>query len=395
LFIRWFLSLCVYVFFLWLNLTVDFYSPIIYFTTFILFTALAFFVALVRIRGRLKNEKEKAMGALPLSHYHLVVSTVFKNEGETVVHTVKEYLSFNNPPMLVFYDDHSDDDSYDSLKAIEAENTQHFIIKRLERSKKILHPKGMGFEDLINKHDGDYYMILDADTLVKEEEVEKALNIMKQNDYKVLHFTRRNDLSDDLANHIGDTEEISSSINQVLGIFPWYFNGSGFIIRADAAKQMTYDAYSPSDDSQIGLFLRKNNIMVFDTLSLFAHEKAPKTIGKLMKQHSSWTKGGIHHYLEKERFTIFPPAFVSAYMLIALFNPLQLYNILLPVAFLFLFGIDFISNKIVADRAIGLSIRNAFCHALVFFFKGTFITAYHIFTFPFKRFSFWFSKTQY
>ena len=336
-----------------------------------------------------------AKGALRLSHYHLVVSTVFKNEGETVVQTLKEYLNFKNPPKVIFYDDHSDDGSFEALKAIETANSKQCIIKRLERSKKILHPKGMGFEDLINNHAGDYYLILDADTLVKEEEVEKALHIMRQNNLKVLHFTRRNDRSEDPANHIGDTEEISSTINKVLGIFPWYFNGSGFIIRADAAKQMAYDAYSPSDDSQIGLFLRKNKIKVFDTLSLYAHEKAPKTIGKLMKQHSAWTKGGIHHYLEKEKLTIFPAALISAYMLFALFNPLQLYNILMPVAFFFLFGINFIANRIVAERPLGLSVRNAFYHSLIFFFKGTFIVAYHIITFPFRRFSFWFSKTQY
>ena len=395
MFIRWILALCVYVFFLWLNLTIDFYSPIVYLAFFLLFSLFAFFVALMKVRGRLKKEKVMVKGALPLSHYNLVVSTVFKNEGETVVNTLKEYLNFKNPPRIVFYDDHSDDGSFETLKAIEKENTNCCIIKQLERSKKILHPKGMGFEDLVNHHEGDYYMILDADTLVKEDEVEKALHLMRQNNLKVLHFTRRNDLSNDLANHIGDTEEISSTINKVLGIFPWYFNGSGFIIRADAAKQMAYDAYSPSDDSQIGMFLRKNKIRVFDTLSLFAHEKAPKTIGKLMKQHSAWTKGGIHHYLEKERFTIFPAAFISAYMLFALFNPFQLYNILMPVAFFFLFGINFIANRTVAERTIKLSARNAFCHSLVFFFKGTFIVAYHIVTFPFRRFSFWFSKTQY
>jgi len=395
LFIRWLLSLCIYGFFFWLNLTVDFYSPTIYFTVFIFFTIFSIFVAWMKVRGRLNKEKEISKGALELSHYKLIVSTVFKNEGQTVVDTVKEYLNFKNPPKVVFYDDHSDDGSFEALKPIEEANAQQCIIKRLERTKKILHPKGMGFEDLINSYDGDYYMILDADTLVKEKELEKALHIMRQSNLKVLHFTRRNDLSNDLANHIGDTEEISSTINKVLGIFPWYFNGSGFIIRADAAKQMAYDAYSPSDDSQIGLFLRKNKIKVFDTLSLFAHEKAPKTIGKLMKQHSAWTKGGIHHYLEKEKFTIFPAALISAYMLFALFNPLQLYNILMPVAFFFLLEVNFISNRIVAERSIILSLRNAFCHSLVFFFKGTFIVAYHIVTFPFKRFSFWFSKTQY
>lgn len=389
------MSLGVYAFVLWFNLKINFYHPAIYLTTLILSTIFIFFGLWLIVRARLNREKNIVSRRMPLSEFKLVVSTVFKNEGETVVDTVKKYLSFKNPPKIVFYDDNSDDGSYEELKKIESKNAGHCIIKRLQRSKKILHPKGMGFEDLINNHDGDYYLILDADTLINEAEVETALNIMRERDLKVLHFTRRNDRSSDLVNHIADTEELFSAINQILGIFPWYFNGSGFIIRADVAKEMVYDEYSPSDDSQIGFFLRKNKIKVFNALSLYAHEKAPKTIKNFLKQHFSWTKGGIHHYLEKERFTIFPPAFISAYILFALFNPMQLYNILFPLAFVFIFSVDTIANKLVAGRTLGLSLRNALCHTLSLFFKGIVIVPYQIFTFPFKRYSFWFSKTQY
>jgi len=158
---------------------------------------------------------------------------------------------------------------------------------------------------------------------------------------------------------------------------------------------MVYDSYSPSDDSQISFFLRKNKIKVFDTLSLFAHEKAPTTIGKLLKQHVSWTKGGIHHYLEKEPFTIFPVAFISAYFLFAWLNPLQMYNIILPVAIFFFLSVDTLANHIVANRSLRVSLCNAFLHTLTLFFKGMVIVPWHIATFPFKRHSFWFSKTQY
>ncbi|MFP4461729.1 MAG: glycosyltransferase [Thermotogota bacterium] len=392
---RWILSLCVYIFIFWFNIKVDFKYPLLYVSLLILSLFIIVFGLWIIIKRRLNHEKNLAKQPKPLSDYRLVVSTVFKNEGEIVVETLKHYLNYKNQPKIVFYDDHSNDNSFEKLKQIEQENKANCNIKRLQRSKKILHPKGMGFEDLINHYAGDYYLILDADTLIREEEVEKAFKIMTDQDLKVLHFTRRNDRSDDLANQIADTEELFSTVNKVLGIFPWYFNGSGFIIRADTAKKMVYDEYSPSDDSQISLFLRKNNIKVFDTLSLFAHEKAPTTVKKLIKQHSSWTKGGVHHYLEKETFTIFPLAFISAYFLFALFNPLQLYNVVLPMAFIFFFSVDWLANKIIAKRTIGVSLRNALYHTLSLFFKGMVIVPWHIVTFPFKRHSFWFSKTQY
>lgn len=395
MFFRWLLSLCVYVFVFWFNLKVHFFYPKLYWLLLILASFVVFFGLWMIIRFRLSKEKQMAKGTMALSHFNLVVSTVVKNEGDTIVTTLKKYLGFKSPPKIVFYDDHSDDGSFEALKKIESENTSFCVIKRLERSKKILHPKGMGFEDLVNHYDGDYYLILDADTLIDEDHVEKALNIMKDRDLKVLHFTRRNDLSDDLANNIADTEELFSTVNKILGIFPWYFNGSGFIIRADAAKKMVYDAYSPSDDSQISFFLRKNKIKVVDTLSLFAHERAPTTVGKLLKQHFSWTKGGIHHYLEKEKFTIFPVAFISAYFMFALLNPLQLYNIILPLAVVFFVSADTLVNRMVAKRSMGHSLRNAFCHTLSLFFKGFVIVPWHIISFPFKRHSFWFSKTQY
>lgn len=393
--IKWGLSLFIYLAFFVINLKIKFYNPVWYLWL-LLIACVSIGIGLFIItKRRIKTENQLCRQTKPLSEFNLIVSTVFKNEGNTVVETLKHYLHYKSVPEIVFYDDNSDDGSFEVLKSVEATQKAHCTVKRLNRSEKILHPKGMGFEDLIKNHCGDYILILDADTIIEEEAVEKALNIMSENDLKVLHFTRRNDLSDDLANNIADTEELFSTVNKIVGIFPWYFNGSGFIISVDIAKKIVYDEYSPSDDSQISFFLRKNKIEVFDALSLFAHEKAPQTLRKLLKQHSSWTKGGIHHYLEKERFTIFPVAFISAYLISSILNPLQIYNLFFPLAFIFIFGVDFISNRVVAGRGILKSLKNSLFHTFGLFFKGIVLVPYHLVTFPFRRHTFWFSRTQY
>ena len=164
---------------------------------------------------------------------------------------------------------------------------------------------------------------------------------------------------------------------------------------SDIAKRMIYYTYCPSDDCQISYFLRKNKIKVVDTLSLHAHEKAPTTVLKLMKQHSSWTKGGIHHYLEKERFTVFPLAAMSAYFLFSLINPLGICNIFLPLAFIFIWSSGFSANVFIARRGMTKSSINAVLYTLLLFHKGVVMVPYHILCFPCKRHSFWFKRTQY
>jgi len=396
LILKWVISLFLYILILLVNI---FFRTTI-FTDIYPYLIVAFFILIfsgifIILKIRIKNEKKSFETQETLNNNNLIISTVFKNEGETVVNTVNHYMNFKKPCKMVFYDDNSDDGSFEKLEDIQTKNNDLFTVKRLVKSDKILHPKGMGFEDLIENHECDYYLILDADTIIDEGTLQNALRMMSVKNIKVLHFTRRNDLSNDIANNIADTEELFSTVNKVIGIFPWYFNGSGFIMKGEIAKKMIYDDYSPSDDCQISYFLRKNGIKVFDTLSLFAHEKAPTTVNKLIRQHSSWTKGGIHHYFEKEFFTIFPLAFISAYFMFSLINPLSIYNIFLPLALIFFLSTDFISNILLAKRGFIPSIRNAIFHTFFMFFKGIIIVPYHIFSFPFKRYSFWFKRTQY
>ncbi len=397
MYLKWFLTLVIYAVILYFNI---FHRLNFTVGTFFLVSGLLgmtiFFGLLFIIKYRISDENKHCGNEMDVPvKKDIIISTVFKNEGNTVVDTAKHYLDFTTKPKIIFYDDGSDDGSFQSLEKIETENECVFKIIRLEKTDKILHPKGMGFEDLIKNYGCDYYIIIDADTLIDEASVEKALRIMQKKNISVLHFTRRNDLSDEIANNIADTEELFSSINKLIGIFPWYFNGSGFIMKSEIARKMVYDDYSPSDDCQIGFFLRKNHIKVFDALTLFAHEKAPKSLSKLLKQHSAWTKGGIHHYMEKEKLTIFPLAFISAYFLSALVNPLGIYNIFLPLAFAFIWSSDFLANLLLAGRSAGKSAGNAFIHFATLFFKGVVIVPFHILCFPFKRYSFWFKRTQY
>jgi len=395
-FLKWIISILIYLSVFFLNLTIRLDHLRFFYVVTVITAGIGIFLGIfIIVKKRQKRERNMYRQPLPLSKFSVLLSTVFKNEGQTIINTLRHYLTFSHKIDIVFYDDQSDDGSYEELKKWQKNGSDHITIKTLTKSQKILHPKGMGFEDMVTQYDSDYYCIIDADTIIEEATLEKALNMMEKEDIRVLHFTRRNDLSNDIANNIADTEELFSTVNKVIGIFPWYFNGSGFIMKGDVASMMAYDEYSPSDDCQISYFLRKKGIKVYDALSLFAHEKAPSTIVKFLKQHSSWTKGGIHHYIEKERFTIFFPAFISAYFLFSLINPAGIYNIFLPLAFIFIWSTDLIANVVVAKRSFKLSFRNALLHTLSLFYKGMVTVPYHIFTFPFKRFSFWFTKTRY
>ncbi|MFP4461728.1 MAG: glycosyltransferase, partial [Thermotogota bacterium] len=280
----------------------------------------------VLIKTKRLEKKLIQKGKISLKEKNIELCIVAKNEGKDLLNLLEHYLTFPETFKIHVYDDSSDDGSYEQLQELAAKWPNRLKVKQLERTDKILHPKGMGLEAFITETKADILLINDADTIVYKEDLEKAINILEANDYDVVHLSRRNDLNDSLATKVSDTEELNNTALKVLGITHYCFPGSGILIKTEAAKCVDYSDFIPGDDHEMGRQLKEAGKNIYHCQTLFVHEKAPVNFSDFFQQRIKWCRNIAYHLFEHEPLGPYiqsVPGALALFFLFGIFSPLS------------------------------------------------------------------------
>jgi len=319
---------------------------------------------------------------------------VGKNEGENILNILKHYLTFPGYLKITVYDDNSDDGSYENMIDLMKEYPDRLRIKKLIRSSKTLHPKGMGVEEFIKETDADILLINDADTIVHREDFEKAVDYMLEKELDVVHLSRRNDLSNFLSTDISDTEEISNTALKTFGISQWCFPGSGIIINREAANILDYSDFVAGDDLEMGRQLKQHGKKTHHFQTLFAHEKAPTNMKNFFSQRSKWCRNIAYHLLEMEMLGSYLQIAGSALTLFFLFGLFSPVAMLIIAAGIFYTLVGTISNMLFTGRSFYSSFKLGFFNMLQVWIQGAVFTPFYIFIYPLKRKKMDYNKTK-
>ncbi len=290
-----------------------------------LFLTLGLFFCLTLIKVyRQKRIEEAAYAANLFDETTTVcVTTVCKNEGETIIEAVKHYLRFSENVHFVLYDDHSTDGSFEKLEGLTEGYGGRFVLKRLKKKAFQIHPKAFAIEDAFNHVECDYFLVIDSDTRITKKDFNHAISAMNGRKTDVLHITRRNDLKACLPCKMADKEELMNMGLQLLKLQPANFPGSGYFVRSKIVKGFHYDQESLSEDNYFLKTIKKKTDRIDFFLTLSASERAPETFGDFLKQRFNWLKMGFPYYLTQELPLLTLGNILFTLIFSALFNPVS------------------------------------------------------------------------
>jgi len=360
-------------------------------------SSLLFFVIIIMILFKLlkakKEEKKLIAGKEPIEKT-VELCIVGKNEGQNIIETLKHYLDFPAFFSITVYDDHSDDGSYEKMLKLKEKYSDRLKVKRLKRSEKTLHPKGMGVESFIGKTDADILLINDADTLISLNHFKKALIFLIKSEYDVVHLSRRNDFSNALATRISDTEEITNTSLKLFGINQWCFPGSGILMKKEAAKILQYSDFVPGDDLEMGRQLKAGEKEIYHFQTLFAHEKAPMNFKDFFSQRAKWCRNIAYHLLENEKNGSYIQVMGSSFTLFFLFglsSPLSLAIIFTGVAYTLL---SLFSKMIFAQCCFHEAFFPAVLNTFQLWVQGAVFTPFYLLLYLHKKNQMTYTKSK-
>ncbi len=359
----------------------------IYAAVLITFTLLSVLLIYINFSRVLYREKNRTIdeSCPEIGDKIVELCIVGKNEGDGIINNLKYYLTFPEFFKITVFDDSSDDGSYEKLLKISGENPERLRVKRLERSGKILHPKGMGVETFIGETKADILLINDADTVIDVRDFENALDYLLSNGLDAVHLSRRNDISDSLATAVSDTEEICNTALKIFGISEWCFPGSGIMLTAAAARILDYSDFVPGDDLEMGRQLKQNGSKAYHFQTLFVHEKAPSNFRDFFSQRSKWCRNIAYHLFENEKFGTYVQVFASALTMFFLFGLTSPLSLAIVFAGIFYTFTGLFSNLLFAGKGFSKSIIPCILNTLQVWIQGAVFTPFYILIYPFKR----------
>gem|GEM_PF-1714848 len=397
-FFKWLSVIVIYPFTLYIILiTQTEYNPALLLAIFILLITILIIMILFKLYKTKENEtqtidRKDLTGKSAGMTVELCI--VGKNENRDIIKTLEHYLSFPDSFKITVYDDQSDDGSYENMITLAEKHRGRLTIKRLVRSEKTLHPKGMGVESFIDETEADLLLINDADTIITLNDFEKALNFLIEKKYDVVHLSRRNDLSNAQSNRVSDTEEIANTALKLFGINEWCFPGSGILMMKEAAQVINYRDFVPGDDLEMGRQLKATGKEIYHFQTLFAHERAPENFRNFYNQRAKWCRNIAYHLLENEGSGSHIQATGSSFALFFLFglsSPLSLIIIFIGIAYTLL---SIFSSMILASRDFSKSFIPAIMNTLQLWVQAAVFTPYYLIIYPFKRNQMTYSKSR-
>ncbi|MEA1884500.1 MAG: glycosyltransferase family 2 protein [Thermotogota bacterium] len=359
-------------------------------SAFFIFAGVVFFAVhvvgvLMLIRTKQREKEMIQPGKTSLGGKNIELCIVAKNEGDHLINVLKHYLSFPESFKICVYDDCSDDGSFEQLMDLASKWQGRLTVKRLERTDKILHPKGMGLESFIKETQAEILLINDADSLIDEADLEKAVSIMASNDYDVVHLSRRNDMNASLATKVSDTEEMNNSALKILGITHYCFPGSGILIKREAAQLVDYSDFIPGDDHEMGRQLQAARKKIYHCQTLFVHEKAPVNFRDFFQQRFKWCRNIAYHLFEQETFGPYIQNLPSAFALFFLFGIFSPFSIII-----FLVGFSYgllgvYTRMIFGGKGFFESLLPATINTLQLWMQAAIFTPWCLLIYPVKR----------
>lgn len=340
----------------------------------------AFFLVFYTSRKRFLEQM--TLEALPYeeSLFHeprIAVLFVVKNEGERFIENVRDYLSLAGPIEVTVYDDHSEDQTVEMLRALQREidpvtgkdYRDRLHIRSVPASEKRIHPKGIALEEAFHTIECDLFFVGDADTAISKETFSKALGYTLREGYDVLHLTRRNVEHGTLSYSIADADEIFVSGLQLLNMIPFNFTGSSFFISSKVASKINFPSQVYSEDSEIGrqanAFARKKGF----SISCHTWERAPQTLFLLMKQRWKWNKYAMNQYFEQDFPVILLAVLLSANLIFGLLS-LYSFNFLCTLVLAFcVLAFSLSSNLYIASKKLSEAFFSSCAYILMMLFQ--------------------------
>lgn len=385
-FIRWLSVILIYpLVFVVIRQTQFFFNRSFFVFVGVVFLAVHVCGVWLLIRTKQREKKMIQTCKTGLGEKNIELCIVAKNEGDHLIKVLKHYLSFPDSFKICVYDDSSDDGSFEQLLDLASKWQNRLTVKHLVRTDKILHPKGMGFESFIKETQAEILLINDADSLIEEADLEKAVGFLETQDYDVVHFSRRNDLSELLPTKVSDTEELNNTALKVLGITDYCFPGSGILIKREAAQLVNYSDFIPGDDHEMGRQLQAARKKIYHFQTLFVHEKAPENFRDFFQQRFKWCRNIAYHLFEQETFGSYIQNIPSAFALFFLFGIFSPFSIII-----FLVGFSYgllgvYTRMIFGGKGFFESLLPTTINTLQFWMQAAISTPWFLLIYPVKR----------
>ncbi len=311
------------------------------------FFLLCFIYLLKRLDKQVKYEKSAYENLISEKDVDVCVVVVVKNEGDTIINTVRHYLAFPEKLQMVVYDDGSKDHSIERLRKIKSNYKKRLEIRSLVKREIYIHPKAFGMEDAFNSIESDIFMVIDADTIINHSDFLKAISALKNETIDILHLARRNDKKNSVIDHIADKEELINLGLYLTKVNDNQFCGSGYLIRSEIAKGLKYDDDITSEDTYLLKFARNKAANIKYFFTLFAHERSPKDYVSIIKQRINWLNQSTPFY------------FKNFYLLLTIGHILISFSVtglLLPISFGFVFTSIILSFFLAVQLSISIKI---------------------------------------
>ncbi len=257
-----------------------------------------------RLVKKIRAEKSAyAVDHMDQSQKICVFSVCF-NENTTIQQTIHHYMQFPANVHMVVYDNYSTDNTYELLMEAQKLFGDRLTIRKLPKKEIFVHPKGLAREHAFQTVDTDFFVDIDADTIIEWEDFRKAISAMISQEIDVLHFARRNDQKPLFTYRLAEVDEWMEMGLKVLRLQPWVFAGSGYIVRQSVVSGFSYHKTAISDDHYLFKKIKERTQRIEYFYTLFAHERAPETFKGFIRQRINWLTHGIPYYLLHEYMAI-------------------------------------------------------------------------------------------
>lgn len=295
----------------------------------------------------------------------ICITTACKNEGNTIIQTVKHYLNISENINFALYDDDSTDGSYEKLEKMVEQYDGRLILKKLKKRDIQIHPKAFAIEDAFNTVVCDYFLVIDSDSMITKTDFKKAISSMINRDIDLLHITRRSNKKTFLSEKIGEIEELMFTGFRFLKFQDSVFGGSGFFVDSSLVKDFKYDETSLSEDTYLNNQLKKRTDKIEFFLTLNSYERAPETLKSLLKQRYNWINMALPCFLEHELLQISVWNIMFIIMFVSLFNPLGIGFLLVALSSGILLGMELAMSIYVSDETLFGTFIYTLCYIFI------------------------------
>jgi len=288
----------------------------IFFTCFIIFSH--------QLDKQKKYERNAYQHLISASEVDCCVVVVVKNEGDTIVNTIENILSFPENLHVLVYDDNTTDDSIERLKEMGAKFGNRVEVRKLLKRDLFVHPKAFGTEDAFNTVKTDLFLVIDADTIITHSDFIKAVSALKNEKIDVLHIARRNDKKNSIVDKLADKEELMNMAFHLTKFNNHQFGGSGYFVKSEIVRGLKYQKGITSEDTYVLKYVRERGAKIRFFFTLFAHERAPNNYLSMIKQRINWLNQSTPFFMNYFLLVLTFAHILFSFSFAGMLNPLSI-----------------------------------------------------------------------